>query len=125
MSKKILVVDDDPTSLKTAESILTTAGYEVKTSADAEEIENLVKDIAPDLIVMDLMMPNVDGNQAVKKLKDNPALKGVPIIFLTALQMRDEERDLEFEVTVDNTSYRTMTKPVDAKALITEIQRLI
>lgn len=81
MSKKILVVDDDPTSLKTAESILTTAGYEVKTSADAEEIENLVKDIAPDLIVMDLMMPNVDGNQAVKKLKDNPALKGVPIIF--------------------------------------------
>ncbi len=125
MSKKILVVDDDPTSLKTAESILTTAGYEVKTSADAEEIEQLVKDIAPDLIVMDLMMPNVDGNQAVKKLKDNPALKGVPIIFLTALQMRDEERDLEFEVTVDNTSYRTMTKPVDAKALITEIQRLI
>ena len=125
MSKKILVVDDDPTSLKTAESILTTAGYEVKTSADAEEIEKLVKDIAPDLIVMDLMMPNVDGNQAVKKLKDNPALKGVPIIFLTALQMRDEERDLEFEVTVDNTSYRTMTKPVDAKALITEIQRLI
>ena len=125
MSKKILVVDDDPTSLKQAEPILTTGGYEVKTSPDAEEIENLVKDIAPDLIVMDLMMPNVDGNQAVKKLKDNPALKGVPIIFLTALQMRDEERDLEFEVTVDNTSYRTMTKPVDAKALITEIQRLI
>lgn len=125
MSKKILVVDDDPTSLKTAESILTSAGYEVKTSANAEEIERLVKDIAPDLIVMDLMMPNVDGNQAVKKLKDNPVLKGVPIIFLTALQMRDEERDLEFEVTVDNTSYRTMTKPVDAKALITEIQRLI
>lgn len=125
MSKKILVVDDDPTSLKTAESILTSAGYVVKTSANAEEIERLVKDIAPDLIVMDLMMPNVDGNQAVKKLKDNPVLKGVPIIFLTALQMRDEERDLEFEVTVDNTSYRTMTKPVDAKALITEIQRLI
>jgi CheY-like chemotaxis protein len=125
MSKKILVVDDDPTCLKTSEAILTSAGYDVQTSNNAEDIEDKVKGYGPDLIVMDLMMPNVDGNQAVKKLKDNPALKGVPIIFLTALQMRDEERDLEFEVTVDNTSYRTMTKPVNAKTLIAEIQRLI
>lgn len=73
---------------------------------------------------MDLMMPNIDGNQAVKKLKNNPVLKGVPVIFLTALKMRDDDRGIDFEVNVENTSYRTLTKPVDAKSLAAEIEQL-
>ena len=125
MSKKILVVDDDPTSLRSVEGMLISGGYEVKISVHAENIEQKVNDFAPDLIIMDLIMPNVDGNQAVKKLKNNPALKSVPVIFLTALKMRDDERGLEFEVSVENKSYRTLTKPIDAKTLITEINRLI
>ena len=125
MNKKILVVDDDPTSLRSVEAMLVSAGYKVQTSVHAENIEQRVNDFAPDLIVMDLIMPNVDGNQAVKKLKNNSALKGVPVIFLTALKMRDDERGLEFEVSVENKSYRTLTKPIDARILITEIERLI
>lgn len=125
MSKRILVVDDDPTSLKTSSSLLASAGYKVQTSIHAEDIEQTVKIFGPDLIVMDLMMPNVDGNQAVKRLKNNPALKGIPVIFLTGLQMRDHERGIDFEVNVENTNYRTLTKPIDAKTLIAEISRLI
>jgi|CXWL01.1.fsa_nt_gi CheY-like chemotaxis protein len=125
MKKKILIVDDDPTSLRSIEAMLISSGYEVRTSVGAEEIEQRVKDVAPDLIIMDLMMPNIDGNQAVKKIKDNPALKGVPVIFLTALKMRDDDRGIDFEVNVGNVSYRTLTKPVDAKTLVAEIERLI
>ena len=124
MKKKILVVDDDPTSLRSVEAMLILSGYEVRTSAHAEDIEQRVKDVDPDLIVMDLMMPNIDGNQAVKKLKNNPVLKGVPVIFLTALKMRDDDRGIDFEVNVENTSYRTLTKPVDAKSLAAEIEQL-
>ena len=124
MKKKILVVDDDPTSLRSVEAMLILSGYEVRTSAHAEDIEQRVKDVDPDLIVMDLMMPNIDGNQAVKKLKNNPVLKGVPVIFLTALKMRDDDRGIDFEVNVENTSYRTLTKPVDAKFLAAEIEQL-
>jgi CheY-like chemotaxis protein len=105
--------------------MLISSGYEVLVSVHAGDIEQRVKDIAPDLIIMDLMMPHIDGNQAVKKLKNNPALKGVPVIFLTALKMRDDDRGLEFEVNVENISYRTLTKPVDAKSLVTEIEQIL
>jgi CheY-like chemotaxis protein len=125
MSQKILVVDDDPTSLRTVESMLALAGYEVQAILHAQNIEQNVENFAPDLIVMDLIMPNVDGNQAVQKLKNNTVLKDIPVIFLTALQMHDQQRGLEFEVRVENKNYRTLTKPVDAKTLIDEIKRLI
>ncbi len=124
MSQKILVVDDDPTSLKTVESMLSSAGYEVQAILHAQNIEQNVENFAPDLIIMDLIMPNVDGSQAVAKLKKNNSLKDIPVIFLTALQMLDQKRGLEFEVNVENSSYRTLTKPVDAKALIGEIEKL-
>jgi CheY-like chemotaxis protein len=125
MSRKILIVDDDPTSLRSVESMLTSAGYEVHAILHAQNIEQNVENFAPDLIVMDLIMPNVDGNQAVQKIKSNAAIKDIPVIFLTALQMRDQQRGLEFEVSVENKNYRTLTKPVDAKMLISEVERLI
>jgi CheY-like chemotaxis protein len=125
MKKCILIVDDDPTSLRTVDGMLTAAGYDVRTSTHADNIEQKVREVNPSLIVMDLIMPNTDGNQAVKKLKNNPALKGIPVIFLTALKMRDEDRGIDFEVHVDNVSYRTLTKPVDAKSLTLEIEKLI
>ncbi len=124
MGKKILVVDDDPTSLKIVEGMLSTAGYKVVISTHAEDIEQRVKIVKPDLIIMDLMMPNVDGNQAVEKIKRHPSIKGIPIIFLTALQVVDQERGIEFEVNVGNENYRTLSKPIDAKTLVAEIEKL-
>jgi CheY-like chemotaxis protein len=125
LKKKILVVDDDPTSLKAVEGILILHGYEVATSAHAQDIEDKVRAFGPQLIVMDLMMPHVDGSQAVKKLQMNPALNNIPVIFLTALQTSDEERNLELEISVERKSYRTLSKPLDANALILEIRKLI
>jgi CheY-like chemotaxis protein len=124
VKKKILVVDDDPTSLRTVEGLLTLHGYEVKTSTQAQTIEELVKDFNPQLIVMDLMMPEVDGSQAVSRLQNNAALKNIPVIFLTALNLRDDEHGLEAEIAVQNKSFRTLTKPLNPKALVAAIREL-
>ena len=125
MSKKNLIVDDDPTSLKMTQSTLMSHGYAVKAIAHAQDIEKTVKDFNPQAIVMDLLMPQVDGSQAVQRLQKNPALNKIPVIFLTALQMKDEKRGLEFELNVENKSFRTLTKPLDARALIAEIEELV
>ena len=124
VKKKILVVDDDPTSLKAVAAVLTSNGYEVKASAHAEDIEKTVKDFNPQLIVMDLIMPNVDGNQAIKRLQKDPLLNRIPVVFLTAINFRDE-RGVEFEISVNDRRYRTLTKPFNAKALVAEIEELM
>ena len=125
MKKRILVVDDDPTSLRTVEAVFSRHDFEVKTATHAQDIEGNVSNFKPDLIVMDLMMPKVDGAQAVKRLQDDPVLKNIPIVFLTAIKMKDDERGVEFEVSVEDKHYRTLTKPFNAVALITEIKELI
>ena len=125
MKKRILVVDDDPTNLKSVETVLTSHGYEVKTTTHAEDIEERTKNFNPHLIVMDLMMPKVDGHQAAQRLQKNPLLSNIPVVFLTGLKMNDDARQEEFEVSVENKSYRTLTKPFNAKTLITEIDNLV
>ena len=125
MKKKVLIVDDDPTSLKVTESILSTNGYEVKTLMHAANIEDKVKGFNPHVIVMDLIMPNVDGTQAVKILQSNPVLKNVPVIFLTAIHTKDAVRGLEYDIQVEGRSYRTLNKPIDPKILLSELENLI
>ena len=125
MKGKILIVDDDPTSLRTTEAVLSKHGFEVKTSSHAEDIEKKTSEFSPSLIVMDLIMPKVDGTQAVKRLQMNPTLKKIPIVFLTAINMNNDEQGVHFEVNVNNKNYRTLTKPFNTQALITEIEGLI
>ena len=125
MKNKILVVDDDPTSLKTVSAVLTSHGYDVKSSAHAVDIEKTVKDFNPHLIIMDLIMPHVDGNEAVQRLQKDSSLNEIPIIFLTAIAMENKEQGLEFEVSVNDRRYRTLTKPFNAKSLVSEIQMML
>jgi CheY-like chemotaxis protein len=125
VKKRILVVDDDPISLKIIESLLTSNGYDVTISNDAEQIEKNTKSFDPHLIIMDLLMPNVDGNEAVRRIQKDPTLDSIPLIFLTAIAMRDTIHDMEFEISVNNRSYRTLTKPIDPKSFLTEIQNIL
>ena len=125
MTKRILVVDDDPTSLKVVTSLLRSRGYDVQPSAQAVDIEKTVRDFNPNLIVMDLIMPNVDGNQAVKRLQKDPSLSKIPVIFFTAINLKNDEQGVQFDISVNNRIYRTLTKPLNAQVLITEIEGLL
>jgi DNA-binding response OmpR family regulator len=90
MAHTILVVDDDPGVVRVVEINLTQEGYQVRTAADGEEALASIAAARPDLVVMDVMMPRLDGFEALKRLKGDPATAGIPIIMLTA-RAQDED----------------------------------
>ncbi len=84
MAKKILVVDDEKDIVDIVKEILKHEGYEVETAFDGEEGLKKVSEVRPDLIVADVMMPRMDGYEFVQKLKEDPSVSSIPVVFLTA-----------------------------------------
>ena len=90
---RILVVDDDPQTVRLLSTVLTNDGYEVlKVYGGSEAIETAISQ-SPDLIILDMMMPQVDGFQVVRHLTADPRTCDIPIIICTALDLTDEDRD--------------------------------
>jgi two-component system, cell cycle response regulator DivK len=90
---KILVVEDNPTNMKLAITLLEAAGHSVLTATDAEAGLAMARAERPDLILMDIQLPGMDGLEATVQLKRDEATRGIPVIALTALAMKgDEER---------------------------------
>jgi two-component system cell cycle response regulator DivK len=90
---RILVVEDNPTNMKLVTMVLGRAGHTVIAAADAEVGLTLARDEHPDLILMDMQLPGMDGLAATKLLKADEATRAIPVIALTALAMKgDEER---------------------------------
>ena len=117
MSKgKILVVDDEVYLLQILDFSLGAEGYDVVTAEDGEQALNKAKSEQPDLIVLDIMMPKVDGYEACRKLKQDPSMKDVPVILLTA-KGRDIDRKLGLEVGADD----YITKPFSPNKLLEKI----
>lgn len=87
---KILIVDDDAMILKLYSEILSKEGFEVSTAGDAKKGFDLAVSQAPDLILLDVMMPEVDGTRAYECLSQDARTKGIKVVFLTAL-VREEE----------------------------------
>jgi len=108
----ILIVDDNPANLKLARVVLAGAGYEVRVAADAEEALAALRTFRPRVILLDLQMPGMDGFELARRLKADPAQRGVVLLALTAYAMRgDEERALEAGCD----GY--VAKPIDTRTL--------
>jgi DNA-binding response OmpR family regulator len=88
MSKKILIVDDEPDILAVTVTRLETSGYEVLMAKDGEEALKLLKKSKPDLILLDLLLPKMQGDELCKKLKSDVKFKHMPIILFTASIIR-------------------------------------
>jgi len=84
MPKRILVVDDDENFLSLERTILEQKGFDVTTAGGGGEALKLLADQAFDLVLLDVMMPEVDGFTVCRKIKEDPRLKEIPVIFLTA-----------------------------------------
>ncbi|HXU11493.1 MAG TPA: response regulator [Candidatus Binatia bacterium] len=87
----ILVVEDNPMNLKLVRDILKQSGYRVAESTTGEEALDALKFIRPDLILMDIQLPGMDGLRAARLLKDNPETCNIPVIALTAHVMKGDE----------------------------------
>ena len=90
---RILIVEDNPTNMTLAVYVLESAGHAVLTATDAEAGLALARSALPDLILMDIQLPGMDGLEATAHLKEDAATRAIPVIALTALAMKgDEER---------------------------------
>ena len=94
-SKSIFIIDDHPVNLELAKVLLVLEGYEVHTAGDAESALLLLPDLRPDLILMDVQLPGMDGLELARRLKADPVHKNARIVALTAYAMKgDEEKAL-------------------------------
>ncbi len=96
MPKTVLIVEDDPLSMKLATDLLHKHGYDTLHSVDGKDTLQLAKEHLPDLIIMDIRLPEISGTEHTKMLKANDALKDIPVLAVTAFAMKgDEEKILE------------------------------
>ncbi|MBD3181626.1 response regulator [Candidatus Poribacteria bacterium] len=96
MSHKILVVEDNDRNRRLLKILLKSNKYEVAEAASGEEAMNYLSKEKPDLILMDIQLPHIDGLELTKRIKDEPETKDIPIVAVTAYAMKgDRERILE------------------------------
>lgn len=92
MSARILIVDDNPINLKLAADLLEMEGFAVKRAIDAEQAAELLKLDVPDLILMDIALPGIDGLTFTRRLKADDRFKHVPVVAITAFAMKGDEQ---------------------------------
>jgi class 3 adenylate cyclase/CheY-like chemotaxis protein len=117
---RILVVDDNPTNVDILRTRLNAHGYEVITAADGEQAQAVAREQQPDLILLDVMMPKVDGLTACRALKADPALAFMPIIMVTA---KADSKDIVAGLDAGADEY--LTKPVDHAALVARVSSML
>jgi len=117
---KILVVDDEVNITQILEFSIGAEGYEVVTASNGEEAIDKARREQPDLIILDVMMPKIDGYEACRILKSNPLTKSIPVVLLTA-KGRDIDKRLGYEVGA--TDY--IIKPFSPNKLIDRIHQLL
>jgi DNA-binding response OmpR family regulator len=120
VKSRILVVDDDPEAVELVEFNLKKAGFDVTTAADGAQALKKARSVQPDLIVLDLMMPEIDGLEVCKILRRDPATARIPIIMLTA-KAAEVDRIVGLELGADD----YVTKPFSPRELVLRVNKIL
>ena len=120
MSRKILLVDDSATVLMMERMILASERFQIVTAANGEEAQQRAKTEQPDLILMDIVMPKLNGLQACQAIKSDPETAHIPIILVTT---RGEAASLEAGYSSGCSDY--VTKPVNSAELLSKIRNIL
>jgi CheY-like chemotaxis protein len=122
--KRILLVDDNPVAQKVTAKVFTNDGYDVLLAWDEEECLKTAKAERPDAILMDVIFPDGDGREFVKKLKQDPDTKTIPIVFATnTLNVVDDNGNLS--ITIGDESYHAFAKPLHYPKLLSTVRKEI
>ncbi|HEX2949659.1 MAG TPA: response regulator [Armatimonadota bacterium] len=119
MPKKILAVDDERHIVRLIQVNLERAGYEVVTAYDGREALKKIEEEQPDMVVLDVMMPYMDGLETLKQIRSNPAHRNLPVIMLTA-KAQDQDVFRGYSQGVDI----YLTKPFNPMELLTFVKRI-
>src|ERR671933_2669973 len=120
MSAQLLLVDDEPGVRLAVKEYLADSGFTVQVASNADDAWQILQQKTPDLVISDIMMPRVDGYQFLKKLRDDPRFKTLPVVFLTARGMTSD-RIQGYQAGVD--AY--LPKPFDPEELIAIVENLL
>lgn len=120
MPARILIVDDHPLNLKLTRVIVQAAGYEADIAQDAGEAEDRIREHRPDLILMDLQMPGVDGITLTRRLKADTATRDISVVALTAAAMASDR-----ERAADAGCAGFVTKPLDTRTFPKTLARFL
>lgn len=117
---KILIVDDSPTEVHVLQTMLTKNGHEVVVATSGEEGVDMAKTEKPDLILMDVVMPGMNGFQATRQISKNTETAAIPVIMVTT---KDQETDKVWAMRQGAKDY--IVKPVQEKALIEHVNMVL
>jgi len=123
--KKVLIVDDSVDVSSNIEYMLSKSGYSVFVANDGAKGVALAKEKLPDLIIMDIMLPDIQGGEAVNLIKKYPPCRDVPVIFLTGLMSSGENKEGVETVNVDGKAFPALGKPFDFPQLLKIIRKYL
>lgn len=120
MAKRVLVVDDEPNIVMSLEFLMKRAGFEVQVARNGREALAALEGTPPDLLLLDVMMPELDGYEVCERIRQRPEWNGTKIIMLTA-RGRDAERQRGLALGAD----RYVTKPFSTRELVEQAKQLL
>jgi len=120
MAKRVLVVDDEPNIVLSLEFLMRRAGFEVQVARSGGEALKALEGEPPDLMLLDVMMPEFDGYEVCERIRANPAWRRTKIIMLTA-RGREAERERGLALGAD--AY--VTKPFSTRELVDQVKRML
>jgi twitching motility two-component system response regulator PilH len=116
----IMIVDDSPTEVHVMKTALEKHGFQTMSAADGSECLTLVREVQPDLIFMDVVMPGLNGFQATRTLSRDPKTRSIPVVMVTT---KDQETDRIWGMRQGAIDY--LVKPVDAAELVAKANELL
>jgi len=122
--KKILIVDDEEKILRLLSKILSSGGFQVIRASNGKEAVQKTREYMPHLILMDILMPDMDGADAVRLIKGDPEIANIPILFLTGI-ISPQEKSQVPSVNVGGHSYDAIPKPFHFNELISEVRSVL
>lgn len=122
---RILVVDDDPDIRIMLSTVLEAEGYGVLTAKDGEECLELVREMEPDLLILDLLMPRKDGFAVIRELRESGEYADLPILILTAVPEEASRRRYELEVGVSMDVQDYVVKRIRPPELLRRVEKLL
>jgi len=121
MAKKIMIVDDEEHILELESAILQNEGYETITASSGKECLEKLKSAKPDLILLDMMMPEMSGRETCQRIRENPKTKDMKVAFVTVARFSEVGKDALKKMKVQD----YITKPFDNEDLVARVKKML
>ena len=121
---KVLVIDDDPVMVRLASNLLKNDGYEVIQAYNGKEGLRKAQEEKPNLVLLDILMPDLDGKEVARRLRADPLTADIPIVFMTVtIDLKTDKGDQTIDI--DRFSFRGFAKPIHNRKILSVIRKEI